>query len=235
GEYEPHGDRRRIREGTTAGPPVGDGRGGAGRPAAAGARRRQRRLPLRARGLRGPAACAASVAAARGGRGRARRPRPATPAGGRGRPDLAGAQLARADLGPDPGPRALRPGRRRHRRGSRSGVLPLRRGPRPRGGGGLLRRRLLRALAGYFQRRPLRPRPRVLARVHGAGRTGGLPALLCLPRHPGPMAPHRQDEPQARARARGGRLRGSLPGIRRPARGIARDRAGGRGLACRPV
>ncbi|CAA9496123.1 MAG: hypothetical protein AVDCRST_MAG12-2372, partial [uncultured Rubrobacteraceae bacterium] len=228
------GCRRGIREGATAGPAVGGGLGGAGGPAGAGARCRQRRLPLRAGGLRGRAARAAGVAAARGGRGCARRPRAAAGAGRWGGSDPAVAQLARTDLGPDPGPRTLRTGRRRHRRGPGPYLL-LRRGPQPRGGGRLLGRRLLRDLLGDLQRRPLRPRPGVLARVHGAGRAGGLPAFLRLPRHAGRLAPDRQDEPQVSPGAREDGLRGALPGVRRPARGPARHRAGGRGLAQRPV
>ena len=76
--------------------------------------------------------------------------------------------LALSSLGFDLEARSVRPGRRRHRWSPGEHVLPLRGRPGARGGWGLLRRGLLRALFGDRQRGPVHPRARVLAGVHGA-------------------------------------------------------------------
>jgi phospholipase/carboxylesterase len=125
--------------GAAGAPPVGL------RPLGSGAARG--RLPLRICDLPGGALRPAGGPAARCGRGRARRTGLAPTAGRHDRADPARALLARAYLGFDLEARSVRPGRRRHRWSPGEHVLPLRGRPGARGGWGLLRRGLLRALS----------------------------------------------------------------------------------------
>jgi hypothetical protein len=92
---------------------------------------------------------------------------------------------------------------------------------------GLLGRCFLRALLGDHQRRSLHAPDRVLARVHGPGRTHRLPTRLHLPRHARRGAPDMTLRPQDSSRAGAWRLRRTLPRVRRRTHDPARDRLGG--------
>jgi hypothetical protein len=170
-----------TRAGTTAGAPLG-GAGGdrCGRPAGVGRRRRlgRRRLPLRAGGLPGGGTRPAGPPAARRRGGCARRPGAAQGGGGRGGYHPARPELARAHLGFDPRPRAVRSGCRGHRPGAGESLLPLRGGSGARGRRGLLRRGLLRPFARDRERRPVLARARLFAGVPGAGEPTGSPRIF---------------------------------------------------------
>jgi hypothetical protein len=150
-------------------------------------------------GHRGSSSPASGAGPARSRRERQGRPRAPAPAGRRPRTAAAGPDIARRHLGRRH--RRLGAGRAADRRRARPGVRLLPRGPDPARRQRVLRRGLVRPVAGARQRRPVHPRHGVLAGLHRARTQGRDPAGVPLPRPPRHRAPHRPHDPPDRPAA----------------------------------
>ncbi|CAA9504448.1 MAG: serine esterase, putative, partial [uncultured Sphingomonadaceae bacterium] len=201
------------------------GRAGAparpGRPPDAATLGRDRAPPC-ARPVGGRAPAAARHAPRRGRPGGAfdrHGPRPCRPV----RVPAARAQVDGGDLGHHC-PASLRHGRRRDRRPSRHVV----RGARCRSNADrdcrLLGRCLLCSVARARQRKPVQPRPRLFARVHGASSPGGRSCRAHLSRRAGRGAAHRAVQRSYRRAAPRARTRATLPRVPGRSHRARRDR-----------